>query len=124
MRKKTIFLTAGVILATTILVVNKGQEEEVQYSSVMRARDQIISAAINVEDVTEEYKEREQKTKECIADFLNRECSEIAFTNYCMLEMDGMTIEANIENVDYTFLLNIKGELLSVSRSDGKKLKS
>lgn len=113
-------LSAGIILVR----IGRSDEREKYNSSIMKIVGEAVSVSMNGEDVTDQYKAREQQTKESIAGFLNRQCSEIKFSNYCMLEMDGMTIEAEVENVDYTFLFNIEGELLSVSRSDGKKLKS
>lgn len=122
MRKKGL-LILGLTAAFSITCYSITSDEEHYSSSIMKTGDEILSVFMNGDDVTDKYTGLEQRTKEYIARFLNRECSELEFKDYCMLEMDGMTIEADVEGIDYTFLLNIEGELLSVARSDGKKLR-
>ena len=122
MRKKW-FLILLLVAVTSITYCSNAGDEERFSSSLIKAGDDVISVMVNGEDVTDAYMDLEQSTKEYIARFLNRECSELEFKDYCMLEMDGMTVEAEVDGIDYTFLLNIEGELLSVARSDGKKLR-
>lgn len=111
-----------VIVLSIFLIGCQSQQREKNNSIITRSGEEVLSAYMNGENVTEEYKEREQRAKDTIATFLNRESSEIEFHTYCMLEMDGMTIEAPIDGIEYTFTLNIEGELLGIGRSDGKKI--
>ena len=122
MRKKGLLFVV-LVAVSSIAYCSVASDEERYHSSIMSAGDEMLSVHVNGKDMTDEYINLEQRTKEYIARFLNRECSEIQFKDYCMLEMDGMTVEAEVEGIDYTFLLNIEGELLSVARSDGKKLR-
>lgn len=122
MRKKGLLFVV-LVAVSSIAYCSVASDEERYSSFIMRAGDEILNVQVNGKDVTDGYMDLEQRTKEYIARFLNRECTELEFKDYCMLEMDGMTVEAEVEGIDYTFLLNIDGELLSVARSDGKKLR-
>ena len=126
MKKKMFMIAAGSLLIWGIgsfACSLAGQEKAVFSSMITSAGGETIHATISGKDVTEEYQKRERKTKESVAEFLNRDLSKIQFHDYCMLEMDGMTVEATVEGVEYTFTFNIEGELLCISRSDGKQLK-
>ena len=123
--KRTFWMIAVsmICFAGTMFAFGQREEARTPYSCYTTyVGDELIRVYINGEDVTEEYKQREQDTKERVAAFLNRECSELEFHDYCMLELDGMTVGVTVEDIDYTVLFNIDGELLNVSRTDGKQL--
>ncbi len=40
---------------------------------------------------------------------------------FCILEMDGMSIEVIVDEVSYTFLCSMQGDIISAGRTDGEK---
>lgn len=123
MRKKLLMIMMCLGLAVVFfnILIREEAENKHQGSSVVRIGDEVVSVYVNGVDFTQEYKDRERKAKESVARYFNKKCSEIRFFNYCMLEMEGMTIEAEIENVEYTFLLNAEGEIQVCSSKPGRE---
>ena len=97
------------------ILIREETENQHRGSSVVRIGEETVSAFWNGMDITEQYQKLEEKVKENVARYFNKECSEIRFFNYCMLEMAGMTIEAVVEDVNYTILFNIEGEIINIS---------
>lgn len=88
---------------------------------VVTAGGEIISAYRDGEDVTEERKALGEQTEVAVSKFLNREREELEFDVFCMLEMDGMTIEVMVDGVSYTFTCSMQGDIIGVGRTDGNR---
>lgn len=107
--KKDIVLGMMLLLAGCAPAEKK---EEGHFSVVVTAGDEVISAYRDGEDVTEERKALEEQTEETISRFLNRDREKLEFDMFCMLEEDGMTVEAMVDEVSYTFTCSMQGILL------------
>ena len=87
----------------------------------MTSGGEIVSAYVDGEDVTDERKALEEQTKDAISGFLNRGKEELEFSMFCMLEMDGMTIEVVVDEVSYTFTCSMQGDIIGMGRTDGER---
>lgn len=98
------------------------EKQEKGHSSIVITSDkEVVLAYRDGEDVTEERNLLEEQTKDSIGRFLNRDKEELEFSMFCMLEMDGMTIEVIVDEVSYTFTCSMQGDIISMGRTDGKK---
>lgn len=97
------------------------KQEEGHSSTIVTSGGEIVSAYVDGEDVTDERKALEEQTKDAISGFLNRDKEELEFSRFCMLEMDGMTIEVVVDEVSYTFTCSMQGDKIRMGRTDGKK---
>lgn len=113
------------MLAAALLMTigcSQTEKQEEGYSSMVITSDnEVVLAYHNGEDVTEERKSLEEQTKDSICRFLNRDKEELEFSMFCMLEMDGMTIEVVVDEVSYTFTCSMHGDIISMGRTDGKR---
>lgn len=116
--KKIIVVGMVVLLAGCAPVK---EEKEGHSSMVVTADGEIISAYRDGEDVTDERKALEEQTEEAVSRFLNREREDLEFDVFCMLEMDGMTIEVIVDEVSYTFTCSMQGEIIGMGRTDGER---
>ncbi len=76
---------------------------------------------LSLRGVRSDRKALEDQTKEAISKFLNRDKEELEFSMFCMLEMDGMTIEVVVDEVSYTFTCSMQGDIIRMGRTDRKK---
>lgn len=97
------------------------KEEEGHSSMIVSAGGEVVSAYWDGEDVTEERKALEVQTEEAVSRFLNRQREELEFDVFCMLEMDGMTIEVMVDGVSYTFTCSMQGDIIGAGRTDGER---
>lgn len=114
----------SIILAMVLLLTGCAlakETEEGHSSMVVTAGGEIISAYRDGEDVTEERKALGEQTEVAVSKFLNREREELEFDVFCMLEMDGMTIEVMVDGVSYTFTCSMQGDIIGVGRTDGNR---
>lgn len=95
--------------------------EEGHSSTIVTSGGEIVSAYVDGEDVTDERKALEEQTKDAISGFLNRGKEELEFSMFCMLEMDGMTIEVVVDEVSYTFTCSMQGDIIGMGRTDGER---
>ncbi|KLU68583.1 MAG: hypothetical protein RHS_5579 [Robinsoniella sp. RHS] len=116
--KKIIIVGMVVLLAGGASVK---EEKEGHSSMVVTADGEIISAYRDGEDVTDERRALEAQTEEAVSRFLNREREDLEFDVFCMLEMDGMTIEVMVDEVSYTFTCSMQGDIIGVGRTDGNR---
>lgn len=116
--KKSIVLIMVLLLAGC---VQTEKQEEGHSSTIVTSGGEIVSAYVDGEDVTDERKALEEQTKDAISGFLNRDKEELEFSMFCMLEMDGMTIEVVVDEVSYTFTCSMQGDIIRMGRTDGKK---
>ena len=120
-------LLAGIVEIALIIgfirfIMEKDEEGKHQCFSVVQIGTEVISAYRNGVDFTEKYKTLEQKAKNEAAKYLQKDISEVKFDNYSILEMIGMTIEAAVGDICYTFLFNMDGKILKVNCSEENKL--
>jgi len=120
MKKRIVFGITIVVLVTTFILsfANQKVYSKHQHFSVLKIGTEVIRVYRNGKDFTETYKNLEHKAKEAAVKYLNKEISEVLFFNYCMLEMEGMTLEVTVKNMHYTFLFDIDGNILKVSCSE------
>ncbi|MCR1842925.1 hypothetical protein [Murimonas intestini] len=88
---------------------------------VISAGDEIILSYRNGKDVTEENKLQQARIESSISQFLNRSRSDLEFKAFCMLEDDGMTVEVTLDDVSYTFICSMAGDIINVGRTDNKR---
>ena len=96
------------------------KQEEEHSSTVITSGGEVISAYRDGKDVTDERKALEEQTEDVISRFLNRDKEELEFSMFCMLEMDGMSIEVIVDEVSYTFFCSMQGDIISAGRTDGE----
>lgn len=81
---------------------------------IVTAESEVVSAYRDGEDVKEERKALEDQTEEAISRFLNRDREKLEFDVFCMLEEEGMTIEVMVDEVSYTFICSMQGDIIGV----------
>lgn len=114
----------SIILVMVLLLMGCTQtekHEEGHSSTIVTSGGEIVSAYVDGEDVTDERKALEEQTKDAISGFLNRGKEELEFSMFCMLEMDGMTIEVVVDEVSYTFTCSMQGDIIGMGRTDGER---
>lgn len=116
--KKRMIVVLAVALSMTI---GCSRTEKQHSSMVITSDNEVVLAYRDGEDVTEERKLLEEQTKHSIGRFLNRDKDELEFSMFCMLEMDGMTIEVIVDEVSYTFTCSMQGDIISMGRTDGER---
>ena len=100
---------------------SKTEKQEEEHSSiVVTSGGEVVSAYRDEENVTDERKALEEQTKDAISRFLNRDKKELEFSMFCMLEMDGMSIEVIVDEVSYTFFCSMQGDIIRAGRTDGE----
>lgn len=119
--KEKIIVVLVVALLMTIGCSQTEKQEEGHSSMVITSDNGVVLAYRNGENVTEERKSLEEQTKDSIGRFLNRDKEELQFSMFCMLEMDGMTIEVIVDEVSYTFTCSTQGDIISMGRTDGER---
>ena len=119
--KKRIIVVLAVVVLMTIGCSQIEKQEEGHSSIIITSDNEIVLAYRDGEDVTEERKLLEEQTKDSIGRFLNRDKEELEFSMFCMLEMDGMTIEVIVDEVSYTFTCSMQGDIISMGRTDGER---
>lgn len=121
MKKRIILVLVAVMLLMTETGCRKTEKQEEEHSStVITSGGEVVSAYRDGEDVTDERKALEEQTEDAISRFLNRDKEELEFSMFCMLEMDGMSIEVIVDEVSYTFFCSMQGDIISAGRTDGK----
>lgn len=113
--KKSVVLVMVLLLAGCAPAKEK---EEGHSSVVVTAGEEIVSAYRDGEDVTDERRALEEQTEVAISKFLNREREALEFDVFCMLEMDGMTIEVMVDGVSFC---SMQGDIIGVGRTDGNR---
>lgn len=116
--KRSIILVMVLSLTGCVQIEKR---EECHSSTIVTSGGEVVSAYVDGEDVTGERKALEEQTKEAVSKFLNRNKEELEFSMFCMLEMDGMTIEVVVDEVSYTFTCSMQGDIIRVGRTDGEK---
>lgn len=111
----------AVALSMTIGCSQTEKQEKGHSSMVITSDNEVVLAYRDGEDVTEERKLLEEQTKDSIGRFLNRDRDELEFRMFCMLEMDGMTIDVIVDEVSYTFTCSMQGDIISMGRTDGER---
>lgn len=121
MKKRIILVLVAVMLLMTETGCRKTEKQEEEHSStVITSGGEVVSAYRDGEDVTDERKALEEQTEDAISRFLNRDKEELKFSMFCMLEMDGMSIEVIVDEVSYTFFCSMQGDIISAGRTDGE----
>ena len=119
--KKRVILVLGMMLLMMATGCGKTEKQEEEHSStVITSGGEVVSAYRDGKDVTDERKALEEQTEDVISRFLNREKEELEFSMFCMLEMDGMSIEVIVDEVSYTFFCSMQGDIISAGRMDGE----
>ena len=121
MKKRVSFVLVAVLFVMASGCTKKENQEDGYSSTVITSGGEVISAYCNGEDVTDERKALEEQTKDAISGFLNRGKEELEFSMFCMLEMDGMTIEVVVDEVSYTFTCSMQGDIIGMGRTDGER---
>lgn len=119
--KKRMIVVLAVALSMTIGCSQTEKQEKGHSSMVITSDNEVVLAYRDGEDVTEERKLLEEQTKDSIGRFLNRDRDELEFRMFCMLEMDGMTIDVIVDEVSYTFTCSMQGDIISMGRTDGER---
>ncbi len=114
--KKSIVVVMVLLLAGC---AQTEKQEEGHSSTIVTSGGEIVSVYVDGEEVTDERKALEEQTKDAISEFLNRDKEELEFSMFCMLEMDGMTIEVVVDEVSYTFSCSMQGDIIRMGRTDG-----
>lgn len=112
------------ILALLLLIISctpPDADPGPHFSMVISAGDEIILSYRNGKDVTEENKLQQARIESSISQFLNRSRSDLEFKAFCMLEDDGMTVEVTLDDVSYTFICSMVGDIINVGRTDNKR---
>lgn len=112
------------ILALLLLLISctpPGTESGPHFSMVVSAGDEIILSYRDGKNVTEENKQQQAQMEISISRFLNRSRSELEFKAFCMLEDDGMTVEVTLDDVSYTFICSMAGDIIRVGRTDNNR---
>lgn len=120
MKKRVILLLAATLLIMPMGCAKTEEPEKGDSSTVITAGGEVISAYRNGKDVTDERNALEEQTKEAVSRFINRDKEELEFSMFCMLEMDGMSIEVIVDRVSYTFFCSMQGDIISAGRTDGE----
>ncbi len=120
MRKKVILVLAAMLLMMTTGCGRTEKQEEGHSSKVITSGGEAVSAYRDGKDVTDERKALEEQAEDVISSFLNRDKKELEFSMFCMLEMDGMSIEVIVDEVSYTFFCSMQGDIISAGRTDGE----
>jgi len=120
MKKRIILVFAVTVLMVVPGCSKTGKQEEEHSSTVITSGGEVVSAYRDGKDVTDERKALEEQTKDAISRFLNRDKEELEFSMFCMLEMDGMSIEVIVDEVSYTFFCSMQGDIISAGRTDGE----
>ena len=120
MKKRVSFVLVVVLVVVVVGCTQKEEQEDGYSSTVITSGGEVISAYCNGEDVTDERKALEEQTEDVISRFLNRDKEELEFSMFCMLEMDGMSIEVIVDEVSYTFFCSMQGDIISAGRTDGE----
>lgn len=121
MKKRIILVLVAVMLLMTETGCRKTEKQEEEHSStVITSGGEVVSAYRDGEDVTDERKALEEQTEDAISRFLNRDKEELKFSMFCMLEMDGISIEVIVDEVSYTFFCSMQGDIISAGRTDGE----
>ena len=118
--KKRVSFVLVVALVMLAACIQKEKQEDGYSSTVITSGGEVISAYCNGEDVTDERKALEEQTKGAVSQFLNRDKEELEFSMFCMMEMDGMSIEVIVGEVSYTFFCSMQGDIISAGRTDGE----
>lgn len=119
--KKRIILVFAVTVLMMVPGCSKTEKQEEEHSStVITSGGEVVSAYRDGKDVTDERKALEEQTKDAISKFLNRDKEELEFSMFCMLEMDGMSIEVIVDEVSYTFFCSMQGDIIRAGRTDGE----
>lgn len=119
MKKRVILVL--VVLSMIFGCAQTEKQKEGHSSVIITSGDTVISAYRDGEDVTDERKALEEQTKDAISRFLNRDKEELVFSMFCMLEMDGMTLEVIVDDVSYTFTCSMQGDIIGMGRTDGER---
>lgn len=120
MKKRIILLLVVMVLMMATGCSKTEKQEEEHSSTVITSGGEVVSAYRDGKDVTDERKALEEQTKDAISRFLNRDKEELEFSMFCMLEMDGMSIEVIVDEVSYTFFCSMQGDIISAGRTDGE----
>lgn len=117
MKKRILLGIITIILIMKFLfeIKNKKDDQKHQNFSVLQIGSEVVSVFLNGNDFTETYKNLEFLAKDNAAKYLNKDISEVNFCNYTILEMTGMTIEATVGDIYYTFLFDIDGKIRKVN---------
>ena len=113
--KKRVSFVLVVALVMLAACIQKEKQEDGYSSTVITSGGEVISAYCNGD-----RKALEEQTKGAVSQFLNRDKEELEFSMFCMLEMDGMSIEVIVEEVSYTFFCSMQGDIISAGRTDGE----
>ncbi|MFI3171703.1 MAG: hypothetical protein R3Y58_04955 [Eubacteriales bacterium] len=100
-------LVIGIIVA---MQLNKEQEEFSSFTTI--SNGQVVSAYVNGENVIDERRELEEKVKESVGEYYEREVDELVFKGFCMLEMEGITVEVEVDGVWYMVECDMDGEIV------------
>ncbi len=120
MKKRIILVLVVVLLMMAVRCTRTEKQEEGHLSVAITSGGEVVSAYCNGENVTDERKALEKQTEDAISRFLNRDREELEFSMFCMLEMEGMSIEVIVDEVSYTFFCSMQGDIISAGRTDGK----
>lgn len=120
MKKRINLVLAVMLLMMATGCSNTEKQEEEHSSMVITSGSEVVSAYRGGKDVTDERKALEEQTEDAISRFLNRDKEELEFSMFCMLEMDGMSIEVIVDEVSYTFFCSMQGDIIRAGRTDGE----
>lgn len=115
MKKYIVFVMALLLAGCT--PVDVGREGQ---SSIVDTSDGENVLLYYDEDMTNERAVLEEQTEMAVSIFLNRDKEELEFHMFCLLARDGMTIDVVVDKVSYTFTCSMKGDIISVRRTDGE----
>ncbi len=97
-----------------LVVAVKPNEEQEEFSSFVTINNgQIVSAYINgTNSGTEELILLQEKVKKSVGEYYGRDVEELEFKEFCMLEMDGITVEVGMDGMWVTVECDMEGEIV------------
>ncbi|MFI3214700.1 MAG: hypothetical protein R3Y24_15400 [Eubacteriales bacterium] len=111
-RVKRVGMLAGGLAIGIIVAMQLNREQEEFSSIIAISNGQVVSAYVNGEDVIDERIELEEKVKGNVGEYYERDVDELEFKEFCMLEMDGITVEVEVDGVWYTVECDMEGEIV------------
>ncbi len=110
MKKKIILM-----LLSVLVLMGCAEKEEVGTSITYISNGEVVSAYVNGVDVTDERKALEEKLKDSVSEYYGINEKEIEFQTFCMLGVEMMTVEVEVQQEWYLVTGDTEGEILSVN---------
>lgn len=102
----------GLLLCGGIMQTKFCSNEQEFSSFTIRSGQQITIAYVNGENITDEIIELEEQVMQNVAEYFHKEQEELQFEQFCLLEMEGITVEVEVDGIWHTVECDMEGNVV------------